>query len=93
MIIRRRMLTSTVTRSGLATVNLQTRAIEPVVEGRAGQVVVGKKSREVYYTKGNVIYATHLDTTGEAITADVYRTIREVWSGYVRDLGGREPAS
>lgn len=50
------------TPSGLATINLKTRTIEPVVEGRAGQVVVGKKSRQVYYTKGNSVFATHLDT-------------------------------
>ncbi|MBX6315482.1 MAG: hypothetical protein IRY99_21605, partial [Isosphaeraceae bacterium] len=47
---------------GLSTINLKTRAIEPVVEGRAGGVVVGKKTRQVFYTKGNTIYATHLDT-------------------------------
>src|SRR5438876_87109 len=37
------------TREGLSTINLKTREIEPVVEGRAGQVVVGRKSRQVYY--------------------------------------------
>src|SRR5215218_6366873 len=50
------------TREGLATINLKTRQVEPLVEGRAGNVVVGKKTRQVFYTKGNVVYATHLDT-------------------------------
>jgi len=54
------------TPSGLSTVNLKTRAIEPIVEGRAGFIVTGRKSGEVYYTKRvnneTTIYATHLDT-------------------------------
>lgn len=50
------------TRSGLSTIDLRTREIEPVVEGRAGMVVVGKKTRQVFYTKGDTVYATHLDT-------------------------------
>jgi oligogalacturonide lyase len=50
------------TRRGLATINLQTRQVEPLLEGRAGQAVVGKKSRQVFYTRGGAIYATHLDT-------------------------------
>ena len=50
------------TRQGLAAIDLKTRKIEPVTEGRAGNVVVGRKSRQVYYTKGRAVYATHLDT-------------------------------
>jgi oligogalacturonide lyase len=50
------------TPEGLSTVNLKTRAIESVVEGSAAQVVVGRKSRQVYYTRDNIVYATHLDT-------------------------------
>jgi oligogalacturonide lyase len=50
------------TPKGLSTINLKTREIEPVVEGRAGSVVVGKKSRQVFYFKGDTLYATHLDT-------------------------------
>jgi oligogalacturonide lyase len=50
------------TRHGLATINLQTRQIEPLVEGRAGQVVVGKKTRQVFYTRNGSVYATHLDS-------------------------------
>lgn len=50
------------TRQGISTVNLKTKEIEQVVEGRAGQIVVGPKSRQVYYTRGGGVYATHLDT-------------------------------
>ena len=50
------------TRDGLAAIDLKTRKSEPIVEGRAGNVVVGKKSREVFYTKAGTIYATHIDT-------------------------------
>src|SRR5882724_486635 len=47
---------------GLATINLQTRKIEPLVEGRASSVVVGKKSGDVYYFKGDSVYATNIGT-------------------------------
>jgi oligogalacturonide lyase len=47
---------------GLATIDLKTRKIEQVVEGRAGQVVVGKRTRQVFYTINGVFYVTHLDT-------------------------------
>ena len=38
-------------RAGLATINLQTREIEPIVEGRVGNVIVGRKTRQVFYTR------------------------------------------
>lgn len=50
------------TPEGLATIHFKTRAIEPVAEGRACGVVVGKKTRQVFYIKGDVVFATHLDT-------------------------------
>ena len=50
------------TREGLATIDLKTRAIEPVVEGRASHVVVGKRTRQVFYVREGTAYATHLDT-------------------------------
>src|SRR5262252_9915926 len=39
------------TPTGLATVNLKTRAIDRVVEGRVGVIIVGKKTGQVYYVK------------------------------------------
>jgi oligogalacturonide lyase len=50
------------TPGGLATIHLQTRQIEPVMEGRADQVVVGGKTRQVFYIRDGSVYATHLDT-------------------------------
>src|SRR5262249_22452580 len=48
------------TRQGLAAIDLKTRKLEPVIEGRAGNVIVGKKTRQVFYMKGRAVYATHL---------------------------------
>jgi oligogalacturonide lyase len=51
------------TAEGLSTINLKTGKIEPVVEGRRVRgVVVGRKTRMVFYTRGKDVYATHLDT-------------------------------
>jgi len=50
------------TRNGLSTINLQTREIEPVVEGRAGNVIVGRKTRQVFYTREGSVFAAPLDT-------------------------------
>jgi oligogalacturonide lyase len=47
---------------GLYTVALATRRIQKVVEGRVSHVVVGRKSRRVYYMKDGVVLSTHLDT-------------------------------
>jgi len=50
------------TRQGLSTINLKTRKVEPLVEGRVSHVVVGKKTRQVFYLKDDMVYTTHLDT-------------------------------
>ena len=58
------------TPTGLSVVNLRTRAVERVVEGRVSILIVGKRTGQVYYTKfvrdGNkfsaTVYATDLDT-------------------------------
>src|SRR5437867_4447308 len=50
------------TRDGLSVINLRTRKIEPLHEGRAGNVIVGKKTRQVFYLRGDSVYATNLDT-------------------------------
>jgi oligogalacturonide lyase len=58
------------TPTGLSTINLKTRQIERVVEGRVGVIVVGRKTGQVYYVKYNretkpptgVVYATDLNT-------------------------------
>jgi oligogalacturonide lyase len=48
--------------AGLSTINLETRAITLVVTGRVGVLVTGRKSGNIYYTRGGTIYATDLDT-------------------------------
>ena len=50
------------TRRGLAVLDWKTRKIEPLVEGRALGVVVGKKTRQVYYIQNGAVRATHVDT-------------------------------
>jgi len=51
------------TPTGLATVDLKTRAIDKVVEGRVGVIIVGKKTGQVYYVKDrSTVYATDLNT-------------------------------
>jgi oligogalacturonide lyase len=50
------------TRSGLSTYNFATKKISRLVEGRAGSVVVGRKTRKVFYTKGDSVYETDVDT-------------------------------
>jgi oligogalacturonide lyase len=50
------------TKAGLAVIDLKTRKIVPLVQGRVSQVVVGKKTRRVFYVKNGIVYETHLDT-------------------------------
>lgn len=50
------------TPSGLSTINLKTRQIEHVVDAPAGQPIVGRHSRQVYYLRGGDVFATNLDT-------------------------------
>src|SRR5918998_1363638 len=58
------------TPTGLSAVNLKTRAVEKVVDGRVSIIIVGHKTGQVYYTKfvrepgrfSATVYATDLDT-------------------------------
>ncbi len=50
------------TSGGLASIDLKTRKTEPLVEGRAGNVVVGKRGRKVYYTQNGAAYCTDIDS-------------------------------
>src|SRR5215468_7093364 len=50
------------TATGLSTIDLKTRAVEKVVDGRVNVIVTGRKTGQVYYNKGGVIYATDLNT-------------------------------
>ena len=50
------------TPQGLVAIDLHSYVITPLVEGRAGSVVVGRKSRTAYYIKEGSVYATNIDT-------------------------------
>jgi oligogalacturonide lyase len=50
------------TPKGLSTFNFNTKKIEQIAEGRAGSVVVGRKTRKVFYIKGDTVYETDVDT-------------------------------
>jgi oligogalacturonide lyase len=50
------------TRSGLSTYDFKTEKIEQIVDGRTGNVVVGRKTREAFYLKGDTVYETNIDT-------------------------------
>jgi oligogalacturonide lyase len=50
------------TPTGLATINLETRAIEKVVEGRVNVIVTGRKTGQVYYSRNGAVFATDLNT-------------------------------
>ncbi len=50
------------TPTGLSTINLRTRAIEKVVEGRVNVIITGRKTGNVYSIKNRVVYATDLNT-------------------------------
>jgi oligogalacturonide lyase len=50
------------TRYGLSTYDFKTKKIEQIVEGRTGDVIVGRKTRKVFYMKGDTAYETDIDT-------------------------------
>jgi oligogalacturonide lyase len=47
---------------GIATIDLVTRAVDQVVEGRVNVLVTGHKTGQIYYTKEGAIFATDLYT-------------------------------
>ena len=50
------------TREGLATINLKTHEVRPLLEGRVRNVIVGRKTRQVFYLKDDTAYVTNMDT-------------------------------
>ena len=86
---------------GLATVDLATRRLDPLVTGRVTHVVVGPRTRQVFYMKDGIVYATHLDTratraiatrpelaTGSGLTVNADETL--LAGSYIE--GGATPA-
>ena len=47
---------------GIATIDLNSRKIDQVVEGRVNVLVTGHKTGQIYYTRDGAIFATDLDT-------------------------------
>src|ERR1700730_15301794 len=50
------------TPTGLSTINLKTRAVEKVVDGRVNLIMTGRKTGQAYYVKSGTVYAVDLTT-------------------------------
>jgi len=50
------------TPTGLSTINLKTRAVEKVVEGRVNVIITGRKTGQIYFARNGAVYATDLNT-------------------------------
>lgn len=86
--------------SGVSSIDLQTRVIEPLIEGRVGTLIVGRKSGDLYYTRreedGLNVYATNVDTKATRKVAKVPRgSVASVNADETLLLGtyGEEPES
>jgi oligogalacturonide lyase len=100
-------------RDGLGTIDLRSLGkgatpVEQIAEGRAGSPIVGKKSRQVFYSRDGGIWATHMDTkatreivklppgfsgaSGLAINADE-TLLASTGSVFARPRGGSGPGS
>jgi len=64
------------TPKGISTIELKTGKLELIVEGRTSSLIVGQKTRQVFYIKDGVVKATHLDTkqTRDIISQPELRT-------------------
>lgn len=64
------------TRGGLSTYDFNTKKIEKIVDGRTGQVIVGKKTRKVFYMQNDRVFETDVDTkkTREIVKNSKLRT-------------------
>src|SRR5688572_21243650 len=59
------------TPSGISTIHLETRAIEPIVSGRVGVLVTGRKTGNVYFTREGTVHAADLDTRASREVAKI----------------------
>jgi hypothetical protein len=48
-------------------VNLKTRKIEPLVEGRISHVVVGRKTRQIFYIQDGTRHPRQRENAGTAL--------------------------
>jgi oligogalacturonide lyase len=92
------------TASGISTIDFRTRKIEQLVEGRTSALVVGRKTRQVFYFKGPTVFATNLDTgttrsivsaaelrSGSGLTVNADETL--LAGSFVEDPRPSEPTS
>ena len=59
------------TPSGIATIHLETRTIEPVVSGRVGVLVTGRKTGNVYFIREGAVHAADVDTKASREVAKI----------------------
>ncbi len=59
------------TRGGLSAIDLATREITPLVEGRVGVLVTGRKTGDIYYIRNGVVYATNVESRAERRVAEL----------------------
>jgi oligogalacturonide lyase len=64
------------TPQGIAALNLKSHEIEPLTNGPAANIIVGKKSREVFYRRADSVFATHLDTRATRTIATLAPDLR-----------------
>ncbi len=57
--------------NGIRVLDLATRETKAVVEGRVRIIVTGHKTPNVYYTKGNTVYSTNVDTLATRTIGDI----------------------
>src|SRR5262245_2366752 len=62
------------TRKGLSAIDLATREISPLVEGRVGVLVTGRKSGDIYYSRDGIVYATNVASREERRVAELPRS-------------------
>ncbi len=48
--------------AGISTIDLKTKQIDLIVPGRASSVIVGRRTRQVFFIKDNAVMAANLDT-------------------------------
>ena len=93
------------TPNGISVLNLETHATKPVVKERVQIIVTGHKTQNVYYRKGNEIFATNVDTLetrriaelprrGSVATVNADETLLggTYLEGDGQDYAGRNPA-
>jgi oligogalacturonide lyase len=50
------------TANGISVLDLETHAARPVAQGQVRIIVTGRKTQNVYYTRGGAVYSTDVDT-------------------------------